>query len=108
MLVVLFCVVRAYSLNNSALDILVMTGFGIAGYLMKKLKYEGAPLVMAFVLGPMLELNLRRSLIVSDGSFTVFFTRPISAAILIVALVVLSFSFMPRLCRKKPEAGEII
>ena len=104
----LFCVVGAYSLNNSASDILVMTGFGIAGYLMKKLKYEGAPLVMAFVLGPMLELNLRRSLIVSDGSFIIFFTRPISAAILIIALVILSFSFMPRLRRKKPDVEEKI
>jgi len=107
-LIVLFCVVGAYSLNNSASDILVMTGFGILGYLMKKLKYEGAPLVMAFVLGPMLELNLRRSLIVSDGSFTIFFTRPLSAVILVSALLILSFSFLPKLRRKKPEIEEII
>lgn len=107
-LIVLFCVVGAYSLNNSALDILVMTGFGIVGYLMKKLKYEGAPLVMAFVLGPLLELNLRRSLIVSDGSFTIFFTRPLSAAILISALVILSFSFLPKLRKRKPDVEEII
>jgi putative tricarboxylic transport membrane protein len=63
---------------------------------------------MAFVLGPMLELNLRRSLIVSEGSFTIFFTRPISSAILIIALLILSFSFMPRLRRKKPDGEEII
>jgi TctA family transporter len=56
----------------------------------------------------MLELNLRRSLIVSDGSFTVFFTRPLSAAILIVALVILSFSFLPKLRRKKPDIEEVI
>jgi len=103
-LIVLFCVVGAYSLNNSASDILVMTGFGIPGYLMKKLKYEGAPLVMAFVLGPMLELNLQRSLIVSDGSFTIFFTRPLSAVILVSALLILSFSFLPKLRRKKPKS----
>lgn len=96
-LIVLFCVVGAYSLNNSISDILVMTGFGVVGYLMRKLKYEGAPLVMAFVLGPLLELNLRRSLIVSEGSFTIFFTRPISAGILITAFVILSFSFLPKL-----------
>ena len=107
-LIALFCVVGAYSLKNSASDILVMTGFGIAGYLMKKLKYEGAPLVMAFVLGPMLELNLRRSLMVSDGSFTIFFIRPISATILILALVILCLPFLPNLRRKKPEAEEII
>lgn len=107
-LIVLFCLVGAYSLNNSASDILVMTGFGILGYLMKKLKYEGAPLVMAFVLGPMLELNLRRSLIVSDGSFTIFFTRPLSAVILVSALLILSFSFLPKLRRKKPDIEETI
>jgi putative tricarboxylic transport membrane protein len=107
-LIVLFCVVGAYSLNISASDILVMTGFGILGYLMKKLKYEGAPLVMAFVLGPMLELNLRRSLIVSDGSFTIFFTRPLSAVILVIALLILSFSFLPKLRRKKAKIEEII
>jgi putative tricarboxylic transport membrane protein len=56
----------------------------------------------------MLELNLRRSLIVSEGSFTIFFTRPISSAILIIALLILSFSFMPRLRRKKPDGEEII
>jgi putative tricarboxylic transport membrane protein len=107
-LIVLFCVVGAFSLNNSGLDILVMTGFGIAGYLMKKLKFEGAPLVMAFVLGPMLELNLRRSLIVSDGSFSIFFARPISAAILILALLILSLSFLPKIRRRKPETEEVI
>ena len=54
-MIVLFCLVGAFSLNNSAYDILVMLGFGVLGYLMRKLKYEGAPLVMAFVLGPLLE-----------------------------------------------------
>jgi putative tricarboxylic transport membrane protein len=75
---------------------------------MKKLKFEGAPLVMAFVLGPMLELNLRRSLIVSDGSFSIFFARPISAAILILALLILSLSFLPKIRRRKPETEEVI
>ncbi|HSR12125.1 MAG TPA: tripartite tricarboxylate transporter permease [Thermodesulfobacteriota bacterium] len=107
-LIVLFCLVGAYSLNNSANDILVMLGFGIFGYLMRRLNYEGAPLVMAFVLGPLLELNLRRSLIVSEGSFTIFFTRPISAAILGVAVVILSLSFLSRLRQKTPKAEEVI
>jgi putative tricarboxylic transport membrane protein len=105
-LIVLFCVVGAYSLNNSASDILIMTVFGMIGYLMKKLKYEGAPLVMAFVLGPLLELNLRRSLIVSGGSFGIFFTRPISAGIMVIAFLVLSSSFVPRLRKRKPEGEE--
>lgn len=107
-LIVLFCVVGAFSLNNSPMDILVMTVFGVVGYLMRKLQYEGAPLVMAFVLGPLLELNLRRSLIVSDGSFAIFFTRPISAGILIIACLILSLSFLSKLRQKKPDVEEII
>jgi putative tricarboxylic transport membrane protein len=99
-LIVLFCLVGAYSLNNSSYDILVMMGFGILGYLMKKLNYEGAPLVMAFVLGPLLELNLRRSLIVSDGSFWIFFSRPISAVILTLALVILGLSILSKFRKK--------
>jgi putative tricarboxylic transport membrane protein len=95
-MIVLFCLVGVYSLSNSAYDILVMLGFGILGYLMRKLKYEGAPLVMAFVLGPLLELNLRRSLIVSEGSFGIFFTRPISAVILILSLVILGLSIISK------------
>jgi len=102
-MIVLFCLVGAYSLNNSSYDILVMMGFGILGYLMKKLNYEGAPLVMAFVLGPLLELNLRRSLIVSDGSFWIFFSRPISAVILILALVILGTSILSKFRGKNPE-----
>jgi len=70
---------------------------------MKKLNYEGAPLVMAFVLGPLLELNLRRSLIVSDGSFWIFFSRPISAVILILALVILGTSILSKFRGKNPE-----
>jgi putative tricarboxylic transport membrane protein len=103
-LIVLFCVVGAYSLNNSVLDILVMTTFGVVGYLMKKLQYEGAPMVMAFVLGPMLELNLRRSLIVSDGSFLIFFTRPISAAIMALAILVLAASLIFKFRKKNLES----
>ena len=62
--------------------------FGIVGYLMKKFDYEGAPLVLAFVLGPMMENNLRKSLIMSQGDFSIFFTRPVSL-ILVVSIVLL-------------------
>lgn len=102
-MIVLFCLVGAFSLNNSANDILVMLGFGVLGYLMRKLKYEGAPLVMAFVLGPLLDLNLRRSLIVSDGSFLIFFTRPISAVILTLALVILGLSILSKFRRRNQK-----
>ncbi len=77
-LIILFCLIGAYSLNNTAFDIGVMVIFGLVGYLMKKFEYEGAPLLLAFVLGPMMEQALRQSLLISHGSFAIFFTRPIS------------------------------
>jgi putative tricarboxylic transport membrane protein len=75
-----------------------MAIFGLIGYLMKKLNYEAAPLVLALVLGPMMEKAFRRSLMISDGRLDIFFTRPISAVFLIVALLIL---FSPLFLRKK-------
>jgi putative tricarboxylic transport membrane protein len=88
-MILLFCQIGAYSVNNSASDILIMNIFGLLGYLMKKLGYEGAPMVLALVLGPMFENNLRLSLIISQGSFMVFLTRPIALAFLISALLII-------------------
>jgi putative tricarboxylic transport membrane protein len=94
-LISLFCLVGAYSLRNSSADILIMLFFGVCGYLMRKVDYEGAPLVMAFVLGPLLELNLRRSLILSDGSFQIFFSRPIAAGLMLVTAIIFFVSLAP-------------
>jgi putative tricarboxylic transport membrane protein len=94
-LITLFCLVGAYSMRNSSADILIMLFFGIFGYLMQKLDYEGAPLVMAFVLGPVMELNLRRSLILSDGSFQIFFNRPISAGLMLATAIIILLSLAP-------------
>ena len=70
--------IGVYSINNSVFDIWVMIVFGVIGYIMKKCDYEPAPLLLAYVLGPMLEQALRQSLIMSNGSFSIFFVRPIS------------------------------
>lgn len=83
-----FCVIGSYSINNSILDVLIMLIFGIIGYLFKKFGYEPAPLVLAFVLGPMLENSLRQSLLMSGGSLSIFYTRPISTVCLAVALLI--------------------
>ncbi len=88
-LILLLCVVGSYITNNTAADVIIMAVFGLIGYLMKKLDYEAAPLVLALVLGPMMEGALRRSLVLSDGGFGLFFTRPISAAFLITGLLIL-------------------
>ncbi len=93
-LIVLFCLIGAFSLNNSVFDVVVMILFGIVGYFMRKFSYEGAPLIMAFVLGPLLEQNLRRSLIISGGSLSIFFTQPISAITLTFSALLLLSQFI--------------
>jgi putative tricarboxylic transport membrane protein len=88
-LIFFFCIIGSYSMNNSTFDVLVMLIFGIIGYLLRKFEYEAAPLVMAFILGPILENSLRQSLLISKGSLSIFFTRPISVSGLSIALLVL-------------------
>jgi len=80
-----------------------MVVFGIVGYLMKKFEYEGAPLVLAFVLGPLLENNLRKSLIMSQGDFSIFFIRPLSAICLLIAFFLLVSPLIPWLGKKRQE-----
>jgi len=91
-LILLFCVIGAYGINNSVFDVYVMIFFGAAGYLFRKFGYEGAPLILAFVLGPLFEVNLRRSLLMSGGSFAIFFTRPIALGAIIIAAALLLLS----------------
>jgi putative tricarboxylic transport membrane protein len=87
--IILFCLIGAYSLNNSTTDLYVAVVFSVVGLLMKKFSFEAAPLVLAFVLGPLLETALRRSLILSDGSVLIFLQRPISAAFILFSIIVL-------------------
>jgi putative tricarboxylic transport membrane protein len=97
-LILLLCIIGSYITNNNPYDVVIMVIFGLIGYLMKKFNYEAAPLVLALVLGPMMETALRRSLLLSDGGFAIFFTRPISASFLIVALLIL---LSPLILKKK-------
>jgi len=94
-LILLFCIIGSYSLKNSVFEVLVMFIFGIVGYFFRKFDYEAAPLILAFVLGPMLESNLRQSLTLSKGSFSIFFTRPIAAVTIILAIILLITAFIP-------------
>jgi putative tricarboxylic transport membrane protein len=80
--------------------------FGIVGYLMKKFKYEAAPLILAFVLSPLLENALRQSLLMSHGSFSIFFTRPISLILMAVAILLLILPLIPGF-EKRPKGEEI-
>jgi putative tricarboxylic transport membrane protein len=92
-LILLFCVIGVYSISSNIWDIVIMLIFGVLGYLMKKLEYEPVPLVLAFVLGRMAEESLRQSLVLSRGSLMIFFSRPISAAFLIAAAVLVAVPF---------------
>jgi len=94
--ILLFCLIGSYSVSNNIGDGIVMWAFGLVGYLMKKFDYEGAPLILAMVIGPMMEEALRQSLILSAGRFTVFVSRPISAVFILGAVVLLA---LPRLTR---------
>ena len=100
-LILMFCVVGVFSSGNAAFDVFVMTVFGVLGYLMRKFGYEPAPLVLAFVLGPMLENNLRKALILSRGDFWTFLERPISAVCLVLAALILLTPLLPILSRKR-------
>lgn len=86
-LILLFCIIGSYSVNNNSMDIVIMVITGIVGYFMKKLDFSGVPLIMAFVLSPFMELALRQSLRLSRGSFSIFFLRPISLILIILAML---------------------
>jgi putative tricarboxylic transport membrane protein len=101
-IIILFCLLGSYSINNSTTDVAIMLVFGVIGYLMKKLSLEAAPMVLAFVLGPMMETALRQALIKSKGSFTIFFTRPISATCLILAIALMIMPLLPWFRRRRP------
>ena len=100
-LIVLLSIVGVYCSGNNVFDVHVMIAFGVLGYLMRKTGYEPAPLVLAFVLGPMLENNLRKALILSHGDLSTFLLRPISAVCLVAALMLLIAPLLPILRRKR-------
>ena len=93
-LILLFCLIGVYSLNNNVVEIIIMVFFGVVGYCLRRLGYEEAPMVLAFVLGPLLERSFRQSLIMSDGSFMIFVQKPLSAiSLAISALLIISSGF---------------
>jgi putative tricarboxylic transport membrane protein len=104
--ILLFCCIGVYSLNFSSFDIFVLTAFSLLGYVLKKLDLEAAPLLLGFVLGPLLEEHLRRALLLSDGSVLVFVERPISLTLLILAVAIAALLVLPRFRSVRKEAFE--
>lgn len=102
--ILLFGAIGVYSLNNSVIDVLLSAGFGALGYLLIKLECEPAPLLLGLILGPLMEENLRRSLLLSRGDPTVFLTKPISLALLLLALALLALVISPAIRRTRAVA----
>ncbi|HEY9215054.1 MAG TPA: tripartite tricarboxylate transporter permease [Ancylobacter sp.] len=99
--IIVFSAIGVYSVNNSAADVLVMAGMGVFGYILHKLNCEPAPLLLGFILGPMLEENLRRSMLLFRGDPLQFFTRPITASLLALAALSLIVVLLPNISRKR-------
>ena len=102
--IVLFCAIGVYSTNNNVFDIWMVGLFGVIGYLFIKIGAEPAPLLLGFILGPMMEEYLRRALLLSRGDWTVFVTRPISAGLLVAAVILIVLVLMPSIKAKREEA----
>ncbi len=102
--IVLFCAIGVYSTNSNVFDIWMVALFGIAGYLFIKLGTEPAPLLLGFILGPMMEEYLRRALLLSRGDWSVFVTRPLSASLLAAAVLLLVIVLLPSVKSKREEA----
>jgi putative tricarboxylic transport membrane protein len=102
--IVLFCAVGVYSTNNSTFDVWMVGLFGVIGYLFIKLGAEPAPLLLGFILGPMMEEYLRRALVLSRGDWSVLVTRPLSAGLLAAAVLLLALVLLPSVKSKREEA----
>jgi putative tricarboxylic transport membrane protein len=110
-----FATLGVYAVNNSVVDVWIMAGAGVVGYVLRKLDFEIAPIILGLVLAPMLELNFRQSLAMSAGNYGIFFTRPIAATMLVVALVLLALGLRSAFSRTlrsrsyldpEPEPGQ--
>jgi len=95
-LVLFFCLLGAYTLKNAVPDLIITLIFGIFGFLMRKFRYEAAPLIMGFVISELVEGAFIRSLLMSGGSFSIFFRRPISCVLMIIAAILFLLPFLGR------------
>jgi putative tricarboxylic transport membrane protein len=102
-IIMVFCSIGVYSVNSNVFDLYAVAFFGLLGYILLKLKCEPAPLLLGFVLGPMLEENLRRAMILGRGDPMTFLTRPISLTLLLMSVAVLVIVFLPQVRQKRNE-----
>jgi TctA family transporter len=100
-MIILCCTIGAFSSNNNMFDVWVAIAFGFFGYIFTKLECEPAPLLLGYILGPLLEENMRRALVLSRGDYTVFVTRPISLVMLLIAVALLVVVIVPAVSKKR-------
>ncbi len=101
--ILVFCTIGVYSLNYNVFDIFMTAFFGVVGYVWSKLKCEGAPLLLGLVLGPMMEENFRRALLLARGDYFTFATRPLSASLLAAAIFLVIIVALPSIRKKREE-----
>jgi putative tricarboxylic transport membrane protein len=101
--ILMFCCIGIYSINSLPTDVMFIGFFGIVGYALIKLGFEPAPMLLGFVLGKLMEENLRRALIISRGDMATFVDRPISAGLLAVAAVLLVLALLPSIRKGRDE-----
>jgi putative tricarboxylic transport membrane protein len=101
--IIMFCCIGIYSINNSPTDVMISALFGVVGFWLVKHDFEPAPLTLALVLGPLMEENLRRAMLIARGDATVFFTKPISSGLLITAIFLLVVAALPKIRRRRDE-----
>src|SRR5712691_6169100 len=101
--IIVFCCIGVYSINNSPTDVVIAAMFGVIGFWLIKHDFEGAPMLLGFVLGPLMEENLRRAMLIARGDATVFFTRPISGVLLTTAIILLILALLPMIRKRREE-----
>jgi putative tricarboxylic transport membrane protein len=100
-LIIMFCIIGVYEVNHSIIDVWIMLVMGVVGYLLRKFDFDPAPLVLGLVIAPTFEMSIRQSLIMSNGFWTIFFTRPISAALLAISAALLVLSAISFVMKRK-------
>jgi putative tricarboxylic transport membrane protein len=107
-LIIMFCVIGVYEVNNSIVDVWIMLIMGVVGYLLKKFSFDPAPLVLGLVIAPILEMSLRQSLIMSDGGWLIFLQRPIAATLLVLAAALLGLAAYSGFSRRKDWRAKLL
>jgi TctA family transporter len=104
--IVLFCATGVYVINMSGFEVYLLAAFGIVGVVLSRCGCDPVPLLLGFILGPMLEENLRRAMLITNGDPSIFWQRPISAGFLVVAIALIVLALLPMLSRKRQQVFE--